>query len=260
MNEVNKTLYIPLYGKAEVSKKGILLYDPKAEDIWEQEGFELKGKAKSKWLTYYMGIRSSVFDDWTKEKMEEMSDAVILHIGCGMDSRIDRVQGYERTWYDVDFPEVIKERKKYYTETRTYHMFAADARETAWISDMPKGNAIVIMEGLSMYLKAKELRNLLVALNRHFVKVHLLMDCYTKFSAKASQYKNPVNDVGVTKLYGYDDPEMIGRKTGLRYVGEHDLTPEDKINELQGFERQFFKHVMGGKLAKKIYRLYEFEF
>ena len=28
MNEVNKTLYIPLYGKAEVSRKGIILQDP----------------------------------------------------------------------------------------------------------------------------------------------------------------------------------------------------------------------------------------
>ena len=39
MNNVNKTLYIPLYGKAFVSKKGIFLNDKKAEEIWEAEGF-----------------------------------------------------------------------------------------------------------------------------------------------------------------------------------------------------------------------------
>lgn len=48
MNQVSKTLYIPLYGKSYVSKKGILLHDPKAEEIWEKEGFTLKGKSKSK--------------------------------------------------------------------------------------------------------------------------------------------------------------------------------------------------------------------
>ena len=63
MNNVNKTLYIPLYGKSLVSKKGILLHDPKAEAIWEAEGFALKGKARSKWLAYYMGMRSAVFDN-----------------------------------------------------------------------------------------------------------------------------------------------------------------------------------------------------
>ena len=62
MNEVNKTLYIPLYGKSYVSKKGIILQDKKAEEIWSSEGFRLTGKARSKWLAYYMGMRSAVFD------------------------------------------------------------------------------------------------------------------------------------------------------------------------------------------------------
>ena len=62
MDNVNKTLYIPLYGKAFVSKRGLFLKDKKAEEIWAAEAFPLKGKAKSKWLAYYMGIRSAVFD------------------------------------------------------------------------------------------------------------------------------------------------------------------------------------------------------
>lgn len=63
MNSVNRTLYIPLYGKAYVSRRGLFLQDPKAEEIWAAEGFPLKGKSKSKWLALYMGIRSAVFDD-----------------------------------------------------------------------------------------------------------------------------------------------------------------------------------------------------
>ena len=59
MNNVNKTLYIPLYGKSYVSKKGILLHDPKAEEIWAAEGFKIRGKSASKWLAYYMGMRSA---------------------------------------------------------------------------------------------------------------------------------------------------------------------------------------------------------
>lgn len=43
MNNVNQTLYIPLYGKAYVSRKGIILNDKKAEEIWDAEGFALKG-------------------------------------------------------------------------------------------------------------------------------------------------------------------------------------------------------------------------
>ena len=95
MNNVNKTLYIPLYGKAYVSKKGIILEDKKAEEIWEKEGFDLKGKSKSKYLAYYIGIRSKVFDNWIKERMEEDKDVIVLHIGCGMDSRVLRIEKWE---------------------------------------------------------------------------------------------------------------------------------------------------------------------
>ena len=47
MNEVNRTLFIPLYGKASVSKKNIILSDPFAEKIWEKEAFPVKGKSAS---------------------------------------------------------------------------------------------------------------------------------------------------------------------------------------------------------------------
>ena len=68
MDSVNKTLYIPLYGKSYVSNKGLFLRDKKAEEIWAKEAFKLKGKAKSKWLAYYMGIRAAVFDEWVKKQ------------------------------------------------------------------------------------------------------------------------------------------------------------------------------------------------
>ena len=73
MNSVNKTLYIPLYGKSYVSKKGLFLDDKKAEEIWETEGFSLNGKSKSKWLAYYMGVRSAVFDEWLKQQIKTES-------------------------------------------------------------------------------------------------------------------------------------------------------------------------------------------
>lgn len=91
MDNVNKTLYIPLYGKAYVSCRGLFLRDEKAEEIWQAEGFVLKGKAKSKWLAYNMGMRAAVFDRWTEEMLRKHPESVVLHLGCGMDSRCCRV-------------------------------------------------------------------------------------------------------------------------------------------------------------------------
>ena len=260
MNSVNKTLYIPLYGKFYVSKKGIILDDKTAEQIWEKEGFELKGKSKSKWLAYYMGMRSAVFDNWLIKQMEADKEAVILHIGCGMDSRIHRVGAGGHLWYDVDFPDVIQERKLYYQEDEYYHMIESDARENAWMNSLPAAEkAIIVMEGVSMYFKPEELKRLLRDLTNHFKRVSILMDCYSDFAAKATKYKNPINEVGVTEVYGVDEPYILEEDAGLSYVKEHDMTPDYLINELRGMEKAIFKKVFAGSFSKKIYRMYEYK-
>jgi len=255
MDNVNKTLYIPLYGKAYVSKRGLLLKDPDAEAIWEAEGFPLKGKAASKWLAYNMGMRSAVFDNWLRENLTEAD--VVLHLGCGLDSRCNRVD-CANSWYDVDFPSVIQERQRYFPESVRYRMVGCDLREN-WLRDIPAGgSALVVMEGVSMYLTAEERLALLKTLTAHFSQVKLLLDAYTVFAAKATKYKNPINDVGVTQVYGFDDPRELEQGTGLRFVGAHELTPESMIRELPRTEQGFFRTMFAGKMANKIYRLYEY--
>lgn len=258
MNGINKTLYIPLYGKSCVSQKGIILHDEKAEEIWAAEGFPLKGKSKSKWLAYYMGMRSAVFDRWLSEKMEEDLDAMVLHIGCGMDSRIVRVGDRGHLWVDVDFPEVIAQRRPYYAETENYKMIPGDFRGTAWLDNVPAGNAIVVLEGISMYLHPEELKAALGNLCTHFDRVQILMDCYTEFAARVSKYKNPINDVGVRSVYGLNDAKSLTGEE-LAFLREHEMTPRDLIDQLQGLEKQIFRRLFAGSFAKKMYRLYEFQ-
>ena len=255
MDNVNRTLYIPLYGKSYVSSRGILLRDEMAETIWAAEGFPLKGKAKSKWLAYYMAMRSLVFDRWTKEKLSELPDAVVLHLGCGLDSRVSRIGNGGHLWLDVDFPDVIGERKRYFAETEQYRMIASDIREPAWLENLPHDSAIVVMEGISMYLQPENLAAVLQNLKTHFEEIHLLMDCYTEFAAKASKYKNPINDVGVHRVYGLDDPESL---QVLPFLQERDMTPEDLIAQLPRQDQWLFRKLYAGKFARKLYRLYEY--
>ena len=257
MDNVNQTLYIPLYGKSVVSKKGIILRDPRAEEIWEAEGFPLKGKSRSKWLAYYMAMRAAAFDRWLGEKLDENPGAVVLHIGCGMDSRILRVGDRAEAWFDVDFPEVIGQRKRYFEESATYRMISGDLRDGEFLKQVPGGTGIIVMEGVSMYLKPEELKQALERIRAHFDRVYLLMDCYSVFAAKASRYKNPIRDVGVTKVYGMDDPRLLSGG-GLEFVREADMTPADLIGQLEGVEQSIFRKLYAGRMAGKMYRLYEF--
>ena len=258
MNSVNKTLYIPLYGKAFVSRKGLFLEDKKAEEIWKTEGFPLRGKSKSKWLAYYLGVRAAVFDGLVREKLAAMPDAAVLHIGCGMDSRALRVGTAQHKWYDVDFPEVISERKKYFTETEQYRMLSGDLRKGDWLQAVPEKRAVVVMEGVSMYVKPEELKAFMQVLSAHFREIVLLADFYSVFAAKMSKYKNPINEVGVSTVYGVDDPRLF-EAGGWRFAKQHNMTPQRLIGELHGLEQTIFKRLYAGDFSKKLYKMFEYK-
>lgn len=260
MDEVNKTLFIPLYGKSQVSKKHIILSDPTAERIWEAEAFPMHGKSKSKWLAYNMAMRARVFDDWTEAMLRANAEAIVLQIGCGLDSRCLRIREPYLHWIDADFPEVLSLRKKYYEENAIYHMMAMDASKAEQIEQLPSSRtAIVILEGLSMYLTDDQMRRLLQTLAKKYSHLHILMDVYTAFGARISKYKNPVNDVGVTELHGTDKVQCLLSDTKIQLKAEHSFTPNHLINALKPWECVFFRAMFAERVYRKIYRLYELE-
>ena len=108
-----------------------------------------------------------------------------------------------------------------------------------------------------MYLTIDEMKNLTDSLCAHFENISLLVDCYTSFAAKMSKHRNPINDVGVTEVYGIDNPQSY-QSDKLTFVKEHIMIPEKYIDELKGFEKFVFAKLYAGGFSKKLYRLFEY--
>ena len=72
-----------------------------------------------------------------------------------------------------------------------------------------------------------------------------------------SKYKNPINDVGVTEVYGIDEPTLL-ESDGVSFVKEHNMTPQEFIEELIGSEKYIFRKLYAGNFSKKLYRLFEY--
>lgn len=110
-------------------------------------------------------------------------------------------------------------------------MLGLDASNMCDIDLLPDvDKAVIVMEGISMYLSKEKLFALLKRLGEKYKGVHLLMDVYTEFGAKASKYKNPVNDVGVQRLNGIDDIDKSLIGTKLKVIKEHSFTPKYLLN------------------------------
>ena len=137
---------------------------------------------------------------------------------------------------------------------------ALDASDPDQVKALPDADtAIAVLEGISMYLTREELHGFFRTLQEKYGELHVLADVYTVFGAKASKYKNPVNDVGVTQLYGIDDIQDVLTGLRLQCKAEHSFTPARLVDELKPADRIFFKMMFTGKSYGKIYRLYELE-
>ena len=85
----------------------------------------------------------------------------------------------------------------------------------------------------------------------------MLMDCYTELAAKLSRRHNPINSVGVTQVYGLDDPTAV-QSEELRFLRERPITPPGLIGALSPVEQRIFRRLYAGKLSQKLYKVYEF--
>ena len=139
-------------------------------------------------------------------------------------------------------------------------MAELDATDTDAVKGLPDADAaVIVLEGISMYLSNGELKVLLRTLKDKYQKLNVLMDVYTEFGAKATKYKNPINDVGVTEVYGVDDIDKLLEGTGVSMVKEHSFTPDHLVSQLRPSERRFFKLMFKESTYGRMYRLYELE-
>ena len=257
MNNESKTLFIPLYGKALMSREGFLP-DAKAEEIVSSVDFDFTQVDQSRKLAIYMAMRAMQFDRYVREFAAKYPDGVILQLGVGLDSRVRRVE-CANSWYDLDFPEVIALRRKYFPENERYHLIAAPALPTDWLAALPQSeHALVLAEGLSMYLSEQDMRNLMTALQAHFGQTTFVFDAYSKSAAKLSALKNPVNAVKARIDFAMDEPQsLLAGMQGMQVLFTEDIITKDAISGLKGIDRWRFRFM--GRFGSSYYRIHGYE-
>lgn len=257
MTNESLTLFIPLYGKALMSREGFLP-DPTAEEIVSTVDFDFTKVDQSRKLAIYMAMRAALFDSYVRDFAARHPDGLVLQLGVGLDSRVKRVP-CQNPWYDLDFPDVIGLRRKYFPEDARYHLIAAPALPADWLAGVPKAqNALVLAEGLSMYLSEGDMRALMAALQAHFGQVTFIFDAYSKRAAKLSALKNPVNAVKAKIDFALDDPaELLTGTQGMTAVLNADIITPEAVGRLKGLDRWRFRFM--GRFGKNFYRIFGYE-
>ncbi len=137
-----ETLLIPLYSKAQDNP---LFNDEKARQILAGVDYDFDRLKTPEKTAVTLRIRAKQLDAYTRRFIQTHPDALILHLGCGLDSRCERLDRSGTQWFDLDLPDVITLRRKFYTETDTYHMIASSVTDLSWMDQVSSDRKAVFV-------------------------------------------------------------------------------------------------------------------
>src|SRR5262245_34719068 len=112
-----ETMLMTLSGRAIQSQwKNPILRDPWAEEAMRHIDYDLSKQltGMASWSIWkdigptIIATRAATFDQLTNTFLADHPDAIVIQVGCGMDSRVFRVDPPASVeWFDVDYPDVI---------------------------------------------------------------------------------------------------------------------------------------------------------
>jgi methyltransferase (TIGR00027 family) len=165
LSGVPETLLIPLAMRAAESRRpDAIIHDPTAERIVGAMNYDFT-PLRGAWMTQAdVAVRTEIIDDLVRSAMAKHPRLVVATLGAGLDGRSDRLDDGRVRWLDIDLPEVIDLRRRFFHETERRRFVPRSLLDFTWIDDLarlPEEHVLVIAEGVLHYFAEADVRRLL---------------------------------------------------------------------------------------------------
>jgi len=234
LGDVQKTLFLPLWGRAFESKKEKpLLRDQTALEIIEKVDYDFASITKNitelsqvAWI-----MRSIYIDEVIKNFLDQHPNATILNIGCGMDTTFDRIDNGSLLWYDLDLPDVIELRRKFIKEGERRKFISASFLEEDWLKEIKVPDGVLfIAAGVFYYCEEDEVKTFLKRI------ADIFPGCEVFFDACSPRGLRIANRM-VIRNAGLDEKSFL--KWGLKNTGDI-VSWDNRFEILKSY--YYFKH------------------
>ena len=202
-------------------------------------------------------LRNLEFDRQVRDFLTRHPDAVVVHIGCGLDSRFERVDNGEVEWYDLDLPEVIEQRRKFIgDEGKRYHLLAGSVFDSAWLDKVSVHRQrpfLFLAEGVLMYFEEAQVKSLVLMLRDHFPGAELVFDAFSPFLVRANNLRMAISKFGVRYHWGLRRGQEIEKwGDGIHLLDEWGYfdRPEPRLDHIR-----WMRHI---PLLARVMRVYHY--
>ena len=244
LSGVAETLLIPLYNRAmESQRPAAIMKDEKAVALVRQMGYDFDQVRKIRMTEGNKVARLMLtreMDRYARDFLRRHPEAVVVHIGCGLDSRFERVDNGQVEWYDLDLPEVIELRRKFIgDEGGRYHLLGCSAFDSAWLDAVSAHRLrpfLFLAEGVLMYFEEAQVKSLVLMLRDHFPGAELVIDAFSPYIVWANNLRLSISKLGARYHWGLKrGEELEGWGHGIRLLDEWGVfdPPEPRLAHLR---------------------------
>lgn len=251
-----ETLLIVLYAKAQPDNP--LFFDSRARDILDRVDYDFTRLRVPYKTIVLVCQRAKKLDAVATTFLAEHPHGVVLHLGCGLDSRFWRVDNGQVAWYDLDMPPVIELRRKFYPEPARYHPIASSVTDLDWTNAVAARDrpVLIVSEGLLMYLDEADVKRLFLRLREVFPGCRLIADVFSKMTARSAAKHPSLKHTGARLGWGIDDArEVEGWAPGIRLLEEWYFTQDPDLKRLNPGYRLAYKLAGAFKLVQRAHRI-----
>jgi O-methyltransferase involved in polyketide biosynthesis len=177
---IPETMLIPLWARAvETGRDDSIIRDPKAVEMVASIPYDFSRFEGARLSQVGCCVRTTILDDATREFIQSRANPVIVNLGAGLDTRFERLGREGVRWYDLDVPDAMAFRRRFFEEGPANRFVAKSIFDTTWMDDVEvaEGDSVLfIAEGLLMYFEPDEVRSVLVALANRFAGAEMLLE------------------------------------------------------------------------------------
>ncbi len=216
LGNVQKTLFLPLWGRAEESKKQKpMLIDETAIKIIDQVDFDFSQITQNiDELSQIAWIKRSLFCDRViKEFLTKYPEGTIVNIGCGLDTTYERTDNGKLKWYDLDLPDVIELRSRFVQEGERRKFIATSFLDKEWLENIEvSGNVLFIAAGVFYYFEEKTIKEFIIRLIDAYPNSEILFDVSSPLGVKIAN-KKVIENSGLDEkshlVWGLENKKVI---------------------------------------------------
>ncbi len=232
-----ETYLATLYGKAmDAAVEHPILGDRFAAEAVARIDFDFKELKLPNGGEITLPMRAWHFDQWTRAFLAANPISTVLHLGCGLDTRVQRINpGPQVRWYDIDYPDVLALREQLYPDRVGYHLIGSSVTDLTWLDAIPGDTPVlVIAEGLVMYLPEKDGTALFRRITEQFPSGQIAFDGYSGSMVRLVSRLATVRGAKVELVWGVDDPHDLEKQVPQLHLVENVsfLTMPELVDQL----------------------------